>query len=368
MPKILAIDDRKDNLLALTALLANLMPGCSVTTAQSGMEGIEKARGESPDVILLDVQMPGMDGFETCRRLMQDESTRHIPVIMITAVRTDLNSRVNGMEIGANAYLAKPIDPAELISQLKVALRIKQAEDALRQQRDSLERLVEERTRSLRDSGEHMRAIADASPDADFVYDADGRFLEVNSIAVERYGYSREEFLGMRVRDLCAPELFDQVEDRLRKTLAEGSRIECRHRDKDGREIPVEIAARPFILQGRPCVFASVRDITERKRAEQEKATLQEQLRQSQKVEAIGQLAGGIAHDFNNLLTIIQGNAQLSLMDLQEGDPLRANIEEIREASKRAADLTRQLLAFSRKQILEMRVLDSYTKGLRICL
>jgi nitrogen-specific signal transduction histidine kinase/CheY-like chemotaxis protein len=87
-------------------------------------------------------------------------------------------------------------------------------------------------------------------------------------------------------------------------------------------------------------------------------ASLQEQLRQSQKIEAIGRLAGGIAHDFNNLLTIIQGNAQLSLTDLREEDPLRANIEEIKRASERAADLTKQLLAFSRKQIMEMQVLD----------
>jgi CheY-like chemotaxis protein len=87
-------------------------------------------------------------------------------------------------------------------------------------------------------------------------------------------------------------------------------------------------------------------------------AVLQDQLRQSQKIEAIGRLSGGIAHDFNNILTIISGNAQLSLLDLKQGDPLRENIEEIKRASERAADLTRQLLAFSRKQIMEMQVLD----------
>ena len=132
MQKILAIDDKMDNLITLSALLKNLLPGCSVITAQSGMEGIEMARSELPDAILLDVKMPGMDGFETCRRLMLDESTRRIPVIMITAIKTDPDSRVKGLEIGANAFLAKPIDQHELVSQVKVALRIKKAEDALR--------------------------------------------------------------------------------------------------------------------------------------------------------------------------------------------------------------------------------------------
>jgi PAS domain S-box-containing protein len=99
-------------------------------------------------------------------------------------------------------------------------------------------------------------------------------------------------------------------------------------------------------------------DITERKRAEEEMAALQEQLHQSQKMESIGRLAGGIAHDFNNLLTVIKGYGQLSLLELRENDPLKGNILEIQKASERAADLTRQLLAFSRRQILEMKVLD----------
>jgi len=102
-------------------------------------------------------------------------------------------------------------------------------------------------------------------------------------------------------------------------------------------------------------------DITEIRRAGEEKAALQEQLRQSQKMEAIGCLAGGIAHDFNNLLTVIKGYSQLSSIELKEGDPLRGNIDEIQNATDRAASLTRQLLAFSRRQVMEMKVLDLNT-------
>ena len=105
-------------------------------------------------------------------------------------------------------------------------------------------------------------------------------------------------------------------------------------------------------------VRGTIQDITDRKKAEQELVLLQEQLRQAQKMEAIGQLAGGIAHDFNNILTVINGRSELALFKLREGDPLKTNIEEIKKASERAASLTQQLLAFSRRQILEFKVLD----------
>jgi signal transduction histidine kinase/ActR/RegA family two-component response regulator len=127
---------------------------------------------------------------------------------------------------------------------------------------------------------------------------------------------------------------------------------------KDGTEkiinfIPVQLETGETLM--------ACEDITELKRAEEEKALLQEQLRQSQKVEAIGRLAGGIAHDFNNLLTVIKGYSELSRLRFKEGDPLRENMDEIQNATERAASLIRQLLAFSRRQVMEMKVLDLNT-------
>jgi PAS domain S-box-containing protein len=124
---------------------------------------------------------------------------------------------------------------------------------------------------------------------------------------------------------------------------------------KDGTEkiinfIPVQLETGENLM--------ACEDMTELKRAEEEKAFLQEQVRQSQKVEAIGRLAGGIAHDFNNYLTVIKGYSQLSRIELKEGDPVRGNIDAIQNATERAASLTRQLLAFSRRQVMQMKVLD----------
>jgi len=149
VPKILAIDDKKDNLISLSALLKSLIPDCNVITAQSGPEGIEKAKAELPDTILLDIKMPEMDGYEICSRLKDDESTRHIPVIMISAIKTESEDFVKGLETGADAYIAKPIDKYVLVAKVNTALRIKKAEDLLRNQKDLLESMVQERTAEL---------------------------------------------------------------------------------------------------------------------------------------------------------------------------------------------------------------------------
>ncbi len=159
MIKILAIDDREDNLVVIQAMLKTFLPGCSVTTASSGPEGIEKARRDCPDTILLDIKMPRMDGFETCQRLRSDPLTRHVPIILLTAISNSPANRKMGLEAGADAFMAKPIDEGELIAQVQAMLRIKKSEDKLRHERDILEKLVQERTIELRESLEGVERL-----------------------------------------------------------------------------------------------------------------------------------------------------------------------------------------------------------------
>ncbi len=154
MSKILIIDDQTDNLIAISALLKNLMKGSEIFIAQSGEEGIEIAQKDFPDTILLDIQMPNMDGFEVCKKLKSYEQTKHIPIIMVTAIYRDSESRVKGLELGADAFLSKPVDSSELIAQINVMLRIKKAEDKLRNEKELLRELVEERTRELKEAKE----------------------------------------------------------------------------------------------------------------------------------------------------------------------------------------------------------------------
>jgi len=162
MKKILAIDDKEDNLITIKAILKNYLPDCIIWTALSGIDGIEIAKKEQPDIILLDIIMPGMDGYEVCKHLKANESTKHIPVIMITAIKTDSESRIVGLETGADAFLSKPIDPAEFIAQVNVMLRIKASEDILKQEKASVEQIVQIRTIELENTNKKLKQeIAD---------------------------------------------------------------------------------------------------------------------------------------------------------------------------------------------------------------
>jgi two-component system cell cycle sensor histidine kinase/response regulator CckA len=189
--------------------------------------------------------------------------------------------------------------------------------------------------------------------------DNDGNFTYINPAFTNITGYTLEDIFTGRDwfhRASPFPEYRQEITNLLKRDVIQKGvekifSIVC----KNG-EIR-EIEFKPTLLDdGRIVVILS--DITERKRAEEEKAVLQEEFRQSQKMEAVGRLAGGIAHDFNNLLTVISGNCELSLLELKEGDSLKGNIEEIKAAVDRATSLTRQLLAFSRRQILDTKVLD----------
>jgi PAS domain S-box-containing protein len=183
--------------------------------------------------------------------------------------------------------------------------------------------------------------------------------LAVNPAASERLGYTHAELMAMRDGAVDAPEHAVHAAERMAGILAFGSAtFETVHVSRDGTLVPTEVNARRITWEGKDAIIATCRDITWRKRAEDDKARLQAQLEQAQKLESIGRLAGGVAHDFNNMLEVILGHAELALEQLDGAHPLRADLDAIRVAAGRSADLTRQLLAFARRQMVTPRVID----------
>lgn len=186
-----------------------------------------------------------------------------------------------------------------------------------------------------------------------------GQILSVNHRTVEMTGYPEDELLTMPVTTLHPPELLAEAQNRFETVRDHGQDIfELPLRRLDGHDLIVQVSARMFEANGRSLMQSMMRDITEQKAAEAALREREEQLRQAQKLESVGQLAAGIAHDFNNLLTVINGFAALLQYDLPSQAPHQESVSKILDAGQRAADLVRQLLAFSRKQIIEPQVLS----------
>jgi hypothetical protein len=205
---------------------------------------------------------------------------------------------------------------------------------------------------TLRDSETRHRLLFDANPQPMWIYDdATLALLTVNRAAERHYGWSAEEARRLTLADLHVPEDRAAVRESMRNGRSwPGSGRLWQHRRKDGSRITVEMRSHPLDLSGRPCHLMLVNDVSERQ-------LLEQHLRQKQKMEAIGLLAGGVAHDFNNLLTVISGYAALAARGLPDGSKTGAQVHEIGRAAERAAALTNQLLAFSRQQVLQPRVI-----------
>jgi two-component system, cell cycle sensor histidine kinase and response regulator CckA len=197
---------------------------------------------------------------------------------------------------------------------------------------------------------DELQAILDATMDVIVVFDSDRRFLSVNDAARRFYGRPREELLGARLDDLIGAERAEaDWEDFLgEERIAQGMLEHVWEGEQDGRRRVLEVRSRPEFLPGRHLFV--LRDVTERR-------VLEDQLRQAQKMEAVGQLAGGVAHDFNNLLTVIGGYSEIARRRIGAG-PGGTELLEVERAAERATQLTRQLLAFSRQQVMDPVALD----------
>ena len=214
--------------------------------------------------------------------------------------------------------------------------------------------------RALRESEGRFRAVFEASPvSCSLMTVPGGVYANVNEAFTRLTGYTKEDVVGRTLRE----DLWVDPGDRpslAARLLSEGgvSDLELRFRTKQGALFLGLVSSRVIEIDGAKFVLTVTRDITERRREAEERLHLLEQLRQSQKIEAVGRLAGGVAHDFNNMLMVISNFTEFLLAETPAGAPARDDLEQIREAAKRATGVTRQLLAFSRKQMLQPRFLD----------
>ena len=376
MGLILAIDDNPDNLISVSALLNISIPDCRVITAESGKQGIEMARQEAPDCILLDIYMPVMDGFEVCAKLKSHKATCFIPVIMLTAVKTDTRNRVKALELGADAFLTKPIDESELAAQVKAMLRIKAAEDKIREEKRLLEEKVQQRVHDLLIANDQRMAEAFGREQAEEgLKQSEARFrkmiqksplpmvitgnkqdiLSFNDKFTELFGYTTADIssAGQWWRTAYPDDAYRRIvreswTDAMADAQKNQTEIEMQEWDmttKDGAKRTCEFNMVPL---GEFSLII-MNDITERKKARKERVRLEKQLMQAQKMEAIGVLAGGIAHDFNNILYPLIGFAELLKEDLPKSGHLGDSVDEILHAAFRAKDLVKQILAFGRR-------------------
>ena len=393
MKKILVVDDNPQNLYMLQTLLGG--HGYGVMAAANGAEALEKARSERPDMIIADILMPVMDGFQLCREWKRDNRLKDVPFVFYTATYTDPKDEKFALGLGAERFIVKPQEPEAFLGMIEevfdehkagrlaapcepqhdeaVYFReynealIRKLEDKMVQVEEAkrrLEREVAARIRTeeaLRESEKKYRALIETTNTGFVIIDLTGMVLDANDEYARLTGHERrDEILGRSVFDWTAEYDQEQNKQALEKCIQQGflKNLALDYVGSEGQTVPVEMNATLVVSEQRKQILALCFDITERKRAGQQMLSLQAQLQQSQKMEAIGRLAGGVAHDFNNLLTVISIQSQLSVLGLREGDPLREKLKEIEKAADRAANLTRQLLAFSRRQILEMKVLN----------
>lgn len=341
--KILAIDDNRDNLTVLGAVMHDALPDCTLLTAQNGPRGLELALAEDPDVILLDIVMPGMDGYEVCRRLKADDRLRPIPVVFLTALRTDRESRVQALESGAEAFLSKPVDEQELVAEVRAMGKIKAAAIMQRDERVRLRSLVAERTRELQQSEERFRVLFEQAPMGYQSLDAEGRFIEVNQAWLETLGYLREEVIGKWFGEFLPPEFVEVFRERFSLFKATGhSRSEIQMLRKDGERRFVAFEGR--IARGPDGGFKQthciLQDITERKRAEEAERASELRLQGVLESTADGILA------VDNDGKVIKANSRF------------AEMWRIPESVLESRD-DKDLLAFAREQVSEA---DAFSK------
>ncbi len=316
---ILIVDDTPANVGVLVDYLED--NGFRVVVAQDGQEGLKRAEFARPDLILLDVMMPGMDGFETCRRLKADDKTRDIPVIFMTAL-TEAGEKVNAFGVGAVDYVTKPFQIEEVLARVRTHLALRDMQFQLEKQNDLLQQEIAVRLQTERALRLTQFSVDHATVAVVWIQ-PDGLFAYANDAACDMLRYTREEMLALAMYDI---EIGVTRENWAHNWAYIKERRhysnETRVRTKGGTVLPLEATINYLDFDGRQYAIAFVRDVSERKRAEQslnesyqklkesnrKLEDMYQQLLQSEKLASIGQLAAGVAHEINNPIAFVHAN------------------------------------------------------------
>jgi PAS domain S-box-containing protein len=352
---ILAVDDAPESLMMLTSTL--IAEGYNVRPADSGELALASIATTKPELILLDIGMPGMDGFEVCRRLKSSGETRDIPVIFLSAL-TESKERVAGLKLGAIDYITKPFEKEELLVRIQTHLELSRL-------RNGLEEIIAERTanlnsankrlrmeladrlraeQALRESEQRFRTMSDHAPVVIWTSGPDAKIEFVNQYAVTLTGRAFDELTGEGWKEVMHPEDLEQ-QDRTRVPVVAAGReyrLEYRIRRADGEyRWMLETTTPRRLPDGSLAGYVGIAvDITDLKQN-------QEHLMAAQKLESLGVLVAGIAHNFNNLMGAIIAEADLALSEIPAGGPACGNIERINSVATRAADVVFMLTAYA---------------------
>ncbi len=343
---ILIVDDMPENLNMLMQILTE--QGYLVRPVLNGELALQVVQKSMPDLILLDILMPGTNGYEVCRRLKAEERTRDIPIIFISALN-EMMDKIKAFDLGGVDYITKPFQAEEVLGRVKTHLSLRNMQIQMQSQNQQLQQEIRERKQSelaLRDSEEKLRAIMDSATDAIILLDEHGKIIYSNPASGKIFGYTIQELKGKKMQSLLLPEEFKNYRKgreeykTTRHSPADGKTFELAAIRKNGTVFPVDFTFSALKINDKWHSVGILRDITER-------MEMQEEIDRAKKLESLGILAGGIAHDLNNLLSIIIGNINLAENDIKPEIGQSAFLKEAEKACFKTKDLTKQFITLS---------------------
>jgi PAS domain S-box-containing protein len=410
--KILAIDDNKDNLISLIALIKDSLENCIIQTATNGVRGVELAESEDPDVILLDMVMPGMDGFEVCRELKSNPKTCDIPVVFLTALKGDREVRVRALEVGGDAFLAKPIDELELTTQIRSMVKINHLNKLQQQERETLAQLVSKRTKELeqtqiatlnlmedlkqentarRESEERFRKLFTKAPLGIALTDSlTGKFIDVNPMYAQISGRTIEEMLAISWMEITYPGDIEKDAENMALLNAgkiSGFQMEKRFLRPDGSSVWINMTITPIEMEDKTHRWhlCMIEDISERKqmasdlikernllaqRVEERTTELRQANADLMKaLQTKDEFLANMSHELRTPLTAILGISEILEMGLR--GPLNVaqtrGIQIVQESGEHLLALINDILDFSKIEAGKLEIEPEFVVVDDIC-